>query len=107
MCTPSYSLCPSKRACNLLFMKAKLLPLEFQYYKKIANSMYEINITSAPINISNLFSKITSVHSYGTLKNLQLMFKVRPLHVLALKSGMGNQLVSKTHPRTLLKNPLE
>ena len=39
--------------------------------------MYEINITSAPINISNLFSKITSVHSYGTLKNLQLMFKVR------------------------------
>ena len=35
------------------------------------------------------------------------MFKVRPFHVLALKSGMGYQLVSKTHPRTLLNNPSE
>ena len=28
--------------------------------------MYDINTNSAPINISILFSKITSVHSYGT-----------------------------------------
>ena len=79
--------------------------------------MYDIKTSSAPINISNLFSRITSVHSYSTristlehfyTKNiLHLMFKVRPFHVLALKSGIGYQLVSKTHPRTLLKNPLE
>ena len=49
-----------------LFLKAKLLPLEFQYYEKIANLMYDINTSSAPINISNLFSKITSVNSFGT-----------------------------------------
>ena len=49
-----------------LFLKAKLLPFEFQYYEKIANLMYDINTSSAPINISNLFSKVTSVHSYST-----------------------------------------
>ena len=49
-----------------LFLKAKLLPLEFQYYEKIANLMYKINTSAALINISNLFSKITSIHSYGT-----------------------------------------
>ena len=32
------------------------------------------------------------------------MFKVRPFHVLALKSGMAYQLVSKIHPRTLKKS---
>ena len=33
--------------------------------KKYANLKYDINTSSAPINISNLFSKISSIHSYG------------------------------------------
>ena len=51
---------------SMQYLKAKLLPLEFQYYEKIANLMYDINTSSAPINISNLISKITSVNSFGT-----------------------------------------
>ena len=35
--------------------------------------------------------------------NLYLTFKVRPFRVLALKSRIGYQLVSKTYPKTLLK----
>lgn len=98
------------------FLKAKLLPLEFRYYEKIANLMNDINTTSAPSNISNLFLKFPAftltahIHqllSIFILKNLRLMFKVRLFHILALKSGMGYQLVLKTYPRTLLKNPLE
>ena len=78
--------------------------------------MYDINTSSAPINISILFSKIISVHSYGTRSSTSEHFctKKSALNVqskafsrVALKSGMGYQLVSKTHPRTLLKNPLE
>ena len=74
--------------------------------------MYDINTNSAPITILNLFSKITSVHSYSTrsstsehyfTKQSVLTFKVRPFRMLALKSGMGYQLVSKTYPKTLLK----
>ena len=40
--------------------------LKSLYYEKIANLTYDININYAPIKISNLFSKITSVHSYNT-----------------------------------------
>lgn len=49
-----------------LFLKGKLLPLQFLYYEKIANLMYNISTNSAPTNISNLFSKIASIHSYST-----------------------------------------
>ena len=49
-----------------LFLKGKLLPLRSLYYEKIANLTYDININYAPIKISNLFSKITSLHSYNT-----------------------------------------
>ena len=47
-------------------LKGKLLPLKFLYYEKIANLMYDINTNFAPMKISNLFSKITSVHCYNT-----------------------------------------
>ena len=99
-----------------LFLKAKLLPLEFQYYEKIANLMYDINTSSAQLTFQICFPKlpafilIAHVHqrlSIFTLKNLHLTFKVKPSHTLVLKSGMGYQLVSKTHPRILLKNLLE
>jgi len=49
-----------------LSLKGKPLPLKFLYYEKIANLMYDINTNFAPMKISNLFSKITSVHSYNT-----------------------------------------
>ena len=78
--------------------------------------MYDINASSAPINISISFPKITSVHSYGTrsstsehfyTKKSALNVQSKAFHVLALQSGMAYQLVSKIHPRTLLKNPLQ
>ena len=49
-----------------LFLKGKLLPLKSLYCEKIVNVMYDINTNFAPIKISNLFSKITSGHSYST-----------------------------------------
>lgn len=78
------------------FLKGKLLPLEFQYYENIANSMYDINTSSAPVNISKF-----KVHALGVRRLLtfapnaalirvnMVMFKTKPFHVLALKSGMG------------------
>ena len=48
-----------------LFLKGKFLLLKSLYYEKIVNLMYYIN-NLAPVKISNLFSKITSVHSYST-----------------------------------------
>ena len=39
--------------------------------------------------------------------NPHLTFKVRPFHVLVLKSGMGYQLVSKTYSEIVFKKLLE
>lgn len=78
--------------------------------------MFDINTSSAPINISTLFSKIISVHSYGTrsstsehfyIKKSALNVQSKAFSRVGVKSGMEYQLVSKTHPRTLLKIPLE
>ena len=79
-----------------LFLKAKLhlLPLEFQYYEKSANLMYHINTSSAPINISNLFSKVTSVHSYSTRSSTSEHFYTK-------KSSLNVQ--SKTFTRVGVK----
>ena len=95
----------------LLFLKGNLLSLEFLCYEKGFHLMYDINNNSALINILNLFSKITSGHSYSTrsstsenssilTNNPYLTFKIRPFRVLASKSGMGYQLVSKSYPKT-------
>ena len=43
-------------------------------------------------------------HAITYTSNPHLTFKVRPFHVLVLKSGMGYQLVSKTYSDVLLKN---
>ena len=99
-----------------VFLKGKFLPLTSLYYEKIVNLMYDINTNFAPIKSSNLFSKITGVHSYSTRSstsehvlpnNPHLTFKVRHFHVWVLKSGMGYQLVSRTYPGIVLRKLLE
>ena len=88
-----------------LFLKGKLLQLKSLYYEKIANLMYDINTNFTPIKISNLFSKITSVHScnihsstsehFFLPNNPHLTFKVRHFHMLVLKSGMGDNIPTR------------
>ena len=68
--------------------------------------MYDINTNSAPINILNLFSKITTVDSYSTRSSTSEHYftKQSVLNVQSKAfSGMGYQLVSKTYPKTLFK----
>ena len=102
---------------HAILLKGKLLPLKSLYYEKIVNLMYDINTNFAVIKISNLFSKITSVHSYNTRSstylsiflpnNPHLTFKVRHFHVLVLTSGLGYQLDSKTYPEIVFRKLLE
>ena len=78
--------------------------------------MYDINTSSAPINISNLFSKITSVHSYGTRSSTSEHFitKKSALNVqskafssvgVQIWNGIPNSL--KNSSKNSIKNPLE
>ena len=70
--------------------------------------MYDINANFAPTKISNLFSKITSVHSYSTRSSTSEHFLTNLTnHVWVLKSGMGYQLVLRTYPGIVLRKLLE
>ena len=47
-------------------INAKLLPLNFLYYKTLSELMHDVSTASAPVNICNLFTKTSRVHSYNT-----------------------------------------
>ena len=40
-----------------LFFNAKILPLDFLYYKPLFKLMHDVSTASAPVNISNLLTK--------------------------------------------------
>ena len=63
-----------------LFLKGKFLLLKSLYYEKIFDLMYDINTNFAPIKISNLFSKITSVHAYSTRSSTSEHFFHQTIH---------------------------
>ena len=50
---------------NTFFVNAKILPLQALYYESVRSLMYDVNRNTAPENIE-LFSRISSVHTYNT-----------------------------------------
>ena len=48
------------------FLHAKVLPIEFLYFQSLCNLMYDVDNRIAPQNILDLFTKVSSVHSYQT-----------------------------------------
>ena len=55
-----------------LFINAKLLPLNFLYYKTLSELMHDVNTASAPIKICNLFTKTSILTTHVLL--LQIIF---------------------------------
>ena len=49
-----------------LFINANLLPLNFLYYKTLSELMYDVRNASAPLNVCDLFTHTSSIHSYNT-----------------------------------------
>ena len=83
-----------------LFINAKLLPLNFLYYKTLSKLMHDVSTASALINICNLFTKMSRVHSYNThsstsdnfyIKASRLEIQKTPFQELVLNYGMRYQ----------------
>ena len=53
------------RMPNTFFCQCKILSLQALYYESVRSLMYDVNRNSAPENIE-LFSRISSVHTYNT-----------------------------------------
>ena len=60
-----------------LFINAKILPLNFLYYKTLSELMHDVSTASAPIKICNLFTKTTSVHAYNTHSSTSENFYIK------------------------------
>ena len=50
----------------LLFLDAKILPVDMLYYKSISILMHDNNCKTAPPNLLNLFTRVDSVYSFNT-----------------------------------------
>lgn len=78
-----------------LFINAKILPLNFLYYKTLSELMHDASTASAPSNIRNLFTKTSSVHSYNTRSSTSENFYIKASRLEIQKnafSGMGAKL---------------
>ena len=81
-------------------INAKILRLNFLYYKTLSELMHDVITASVPINIRNLLTKTSSVHSYNTrsstsenfyIKASRLGIKKTPFQEWVLNYGMRYQ----------------
>ena len=49
-----------------LFLETKQLPISFLLFEQMSLLMYDVHNNLAPDNIKNMFTKLSSVHSYRT-----------------------------------------
>ena len=57
-----------------LFVNTNILPINFVYFESLCCLMHDIRNRVAPINIINLFTDTSSVHSYNTRSQNQISF---------------------------------
>ena len=76
-------------------INAKILRLNFLYYKTLSELMHDVITASVPINIRNLLTKTSSVHSYNTRsstsENFYIKVKKTPFQEWVLNYGMRYQ----------------
>ena len=74
-----YASCTSQRKMNTPFhsINAKILRLNFLYYKTLSELMHDVITASVPINIRNLLTKTSSVHSYNTRSSTSENFYIK------------------------------
>ena len=71
------------------FVKAKILPVRFLYYESVCNLMFDRNENNAPRNILNLFSRISSVHSYKTRSSTSDYFYIKESRINATRNAFS------------------
>ena len=69
-----------------IFINAKLLPLNFLYYKTLSELMHDVS--TAPNNICNLFTKTSTVHSYNTRSSTSDNFYIKASGLEILKKRL-------------------
>ena len=98
-----------------LFLRAKILPIHFLYYKLLAETMYDVNNDVIPSQLKDLFIPIAKIHSYTTrssvpttsvLKNQNLKLNENRFQELVQNCGMKYQLSSEHYQKPIFKRKI-
>ena len=76
-----------------IFINAMLLPLIVLYYEPLSELMLDVSTASAPINLFNLFTKTSSVHSYKPRSSTSDSFYTKPSTLEIQKTPPFQELV--------------
>ena len=60
-----------------LFVNANILPINFVYFESLCCLMHDIRNGVAPVNIINLFTDTSSVHSHNTRSSKSNKFYIK------------------------------
>ena len=70
-------LCYFTQASFPLFLRAKILPIHFLYYKLLAKTMHDVNNDVIPSQLKDLFIPTAKIHSYNTRSSVSNNFYIK------------------------------
>ena len=79
---------PRTRAVPL-FSETKQLPISFLLFEQMNLLMYDVHNNLAPDNIKNMFTKLSSVHSYKTRSVTKENYYVEQVRTENMKLAMS------------------
>ena len=72
-----------------LFLETKQLPISFLLFEQMSLLMYDVHNNLAPDNIKNMFTKLSSVHSYKTRSVTKENYYVEQVRTENMKLAMS------------------
>ena len=72
-----------------LFSETKQLPISFLLFEQMNLLMYDVHNNLAPDNIKNMFTKLSSVHSYKTRSVTKENYYVEQVRTENMKLAMS------------------
>ena len=76
------------------FISAKILPIDFLYYKILAVMMFDVDNNSVPPNIKNLFLYTSSVHTYNTRSSKSKNFYIKNSRLNIQKNSFSSDIIA-------------
>ena len=72
-----------------MFINANLMSLRFLYYITLFELMHDVRYASAPLNIRNLFTNTSTIHSYNTRSSTSNNFYIKPSRLEVQKNAFS------------------
>ena len=78
MLSVSYVSLTADRAIPM-FLRAKVLPIHFSYYKLLAETVHDVNNDVIPSQLKDLFIPTAKIHSHNTRSSVFNNFNIKKI----------------------------